>query len=127
MKNKFLEYFTLDKRLKNYLVWVSLVLIVVFVLQGITRRQSVIFAELNAKKNLALRLHEFKEKMKALEASLGLILEGVILNQDNPLAVIQGNILKIGDQIGRYKLIAIENDQVLLNDGNKNIELKVKE
>ena len=127
MKNKFLEYFTLYKRLKNYLVWVSLVLIVVFVLQGITRRQSVIFAELNAKKNLALRLHEFKEKMKALEASLGLILEGVILNQDNPLAVIQGNILKIGDQIGRYKLIAIENDQVLLNDGNKNIELKVKE
>ncbi len=53
----------------------------------------------------------------------GHTLSGIIWDKENPMAVINDNIVKIGDKIDGNTVVSIEQDRVVLNDGSKNIEL----
>lgn len=57
----------------------------------------------------------------------GLQLGGIISDDRERYALINDQIAHIGDLIGGYKLVGINEDGVILNDGNKDIELKLEQ
>jgi len=55
----------------------------------------------------------------------GLNLEGIVWDEENPKAMVDGTILGIDEKIGDYTIVDITKDGVLLTDGTKQIELKL--
>ncbi len=54
-------------------------------------------------------------------------LEGIIIGESgNNIAIINGNIVKEGDLMGRYYIKKIDVDTVTLQKGNENFVLKLK-
>jgi len=51
--------------------------------------------------------------------------EGVIWDKKNPLAMINGRVLKKGDNFKGNVIVDIKENSVILSDGNRDIELKV--
>lgn len=58
--------------------------------------------------------------------SLGLRLSGVIFDEQGGYAVINDQICRIGDEINGNKIVDIKQDRVILNDGSKDIELRLE-
>jgi hypothetical protein len=59
-------------------------------------------------------------------ATSTIYLSGIFFDQNLPMAIINDNIIKIGDRIDEYTVVGIEQDKVILNDGVKDLELKWK-
>lgn len=57
----------------------------------------------------------------------GLQLSGIIYDEKGLYALINDQIVHLGDKIGEYAVIGITQGKVILNDGAKNIELKIEE
>jgi len=56
-----------------------------------------------------------------------LILKGMIFAQSQPLVMIDDNLYSIGDKIGSFQVVAIENGKVMLSSpGISNVVLKLK-
>lgn len=60
---------------------------------------------------------------EAFLADLNLI--GILWDEAYPQAIINGEIVKVGDNISNNKVIEIKKDRVVLSDGKKRIELKL--
>ncbi|MFA5100907.1 MAG: hypothetical protein WC547_08505 [Candidatus Omnitrophota bacterium] len=60
-----------------------------------------------------------------IKAFQGLILEGIVWDNDKPVAIINGSVVKIGDTIDEHIVVDIKPDRVILNDGSKEFELKL--
>ncbi len=58
-------------------------------------------------------------------ASQPIALTGIIWDKNVPQAVINGEIVKVGDKAGHNTVIAIEIDSVILNDGINDFELRL--
>lgn len=56
----------------------------------------------------------------------GLILGGIMWDKEKPFAIINDEIVKIGDGIGDNIVIEIKQDSVILNGGGKDFELRLK-
>lgn len=59
------------------------------------------------------------------KAFKGLILDGIIWDKEKPMALINGEIVKIGDSVSANLVVDIKQDRVILNDGAKDFELKL--
>lgn len=59
------------------------------------------------------------------KAFKGLILEGIMWDKEKPLAIINGQIVKIGDKVSQNTVVDIKQDKVILDDGTKEFELKL--
>lgn len=55
-----------------------------------------------------------------------LSLSGILWDTQNPLALINGMTVKVGDKVRNYIITNIEQDKVVLNDGTKDFELKIE-
>ncbi|MDP2912826.1 MAG: hypothetical protein Q8N91_02330 [Candidatus Omnitrophota bacterium] len=60
-------------------------------------------------------------------ASVRLVLSGIVGSAKNPKAMIGDVIVGVGDKVGQYKVVAVGKNRVILNDGAKDIELKLKQ
>lgn len=59
--------------------------------------------------------------------SINLKLNGIIWDDKKPVAVINNDIVKSGDKLSNnIVVVEIKKDRVILNDGSKNIELKLE-
>ena len=56
-----------------------------------------------------------------------LVLNGIVWDKTNPQAIINDEILGVGDVIGKNKVVSINQDSVMLNDGTADLELKLRE
>lgn len=56
---------------------------------------------------------------------INLKLTGILWDEESPQAVINNRILGIGDRIGNNEILDINQDLVILFDGNRNFELRV--
>lgn len=56
---------------------------------------------------------------------LTLKFSGVLWDEKNPQALINGQIVQKNDVIGQYRVIQINKDSVVLNDGLKDLELRL--
>lgn len=50
-------------------------------------------------------------------------LSGILWDKESPKAIINNNIVGIGDKVDGNTLVDIRQDRVILNDGTKNFEL----
>lgn len=55
----------------------------------------------------------------------GLVLGGIMFDKEKPLALINNDVVKIGDNIGGNIIVDIKQDRVILNNGTSNFELKI--
>ena len=53
----------------------------------------------------------------------GLSLNGIVWDEENPKAIINGAIIGIGDKLGVNTIVDIKKDRVILNDGAADFEL----
>ncbi len=60
------------------------------------------------------------------EGGSGLNLTGIIWDKKKPQALINDDVCAKGDKVGKYTVIAIEKDRVLLSDGVAQTELKIE-
>ncbi len=56
-----------------------------------------------------------------------LALNGIIWDRVEPNAIINDEIVKIGDKVLNYKIVDIKYDKVIINDGVNNFELRLKQ
>lgn len=54
-----------------------------------------------------------------------LVLQSIVENEHSRKAIINGKILKVGDSIGQYELVAINARTVVLNSLQKEMELSL--
>ena len=54
-------------------------------------------------------------------------LTGIIWNEDNPKAIINDEIVAIGDKIDGKTVIDIKQDRIILNDGTKEFDLRLNQ
>ncbi|MFA4842480.1 MAG: hypothetical protein WC658_01425, partial [Candidatus Omnitrophota bacterium] len=59
------------------------------------------------------------------KAFKGLILDGIMWDKEKPMAIINGKIVKIGDNVSGNIVVYIKQDRVILNDGAKDFEVRV--
>lgn len=64
---------------------------------------------------------ERKEK----EGTIGLTLEGIIWDETNPQAIINNEIVTIGDKINGLEVVEIKKDEVTLTDGKTQHKLEL--
>lgn len=56
-----------------------------------------------------------------------MVLMGVMTGADNKnVAVINGKIVKEGDSVGLFKVICVDTDRVILDNGNEDITLQLR-
>lgn len=60
------------------------------------------------------------------EGLIGLQLQGILWDEKKPHALISEEIVSEGDSVGNNIVIKINKDSVLLNDGTKDLELKLE-
>jgi hypothetical protein len=77
--------------------------------------------------NTKLRRDPFSTNLISYEdgTSTTLSLKGISWDNVSPLAIINDEVVRVGDNIGGRKVIEIKEDRVILNDGKGNLELKL--
>lgn len=60
------------------------------------------------------------------KSSSGVLLEGIVYDKANPMALINNQVVKIGSRVGINTVINIKQNSVILNDGTKDFELRLK-
>lgn len=54
-----------------------------------------------------------------------LTLNGIMWDEERPLAIINDNVVGIGGKVGENRVVDIKKDSVILNDGTGNFELRL--
>jgi len=79
------------------------------------------------KENLDWRRDPFSGKIYSGESSgAKLKLSGILWDAKNPQVIIDGDMMKVGDTIGKYRIIKIEQNKVIVNDGVQDKELPLE-
>lgn len=61
------------------------------------------------------------------DQSSKIMLTGIFWDAKNPLAIINGKIVGLGQPVGGKKVAGIKRDRVILSDGQETLEIKLKE
>ena len=125
MKDKLTNLFLKDKRVIRNMFLLICAALLTFSLVQYNRRQAKLIRELRQKHDLIMRIPELEQKNKLLAMRAGISLTGVILGNP-PSAVINGIILKIGDEIMGKKVTEIKENSVVLSNGNETVELQLE-
>lgn len=67
----------------------------------------------------------FTLQKTSFKAIKGLILDGIMCDKEKPMSIINGEIVKIGDNVSGNIVVDIKQDRVILNDGSNNFELRL--
>lgn len=59
--------------------------------------------------------------------SFALALGGIVYDEKDSYALINNQLLHIGDEVAGNRVVGIQQDRVILNDGNKDIELRLEQ
>ena len=89
--------------------------------------QELVFSERRAKRSkfTSWKRNPFTLQKTSSKAFKGLVLSGIMWDKGKPLAIINGEIVKIGDNVSGNIVVDIKQDRVILNDGIKDFELKL--
>lgn len=68
----------------------------------------------------------FSGKVYSSKGASDLTLAGIIWDEKTPMAMINKEIVKTGDKIEGKTVMQIRHDRVILNDGNKDFELRLE-
>lgn len=62
-----------------------------------------------------------------LKKTQEIVLHGILMDVENPRALVNDVYVEKGDKVGKYTVVDIQQNKVILNDGSKDIELKLGE
>ena len=93
----------------------------VFPLSGLQGRQAARTAYKEWGRN------PFSVSRAAAPGVTGMQLGGIIYDGKQAYALINDQIIHVGERIGENKVTEIKQDRVILNDGSKDIELKLEQ
>lgn len=79
-------------------------------------------------KKLVVRRDPFsRSTIKPIEASYSpMLLSGILWDEKNPSAIINGRIVGIGDKVDGNTVVSIKQDSVILNDGISDFILRLE-
>jgi len=60
-----------------------------------------------------------------MEAIAGVKLEGIIWDADNPIAVINGKVVVVGNEISGAKVLEINENEVIFDANGQNVKIKL--
>jgi hypothetical protein len=89
-----------------------------------------LFAKLESEsKDLKLVRDPFSQApiVSAKASPYGVQLSGIMFDEGKSAAIINGEIVKVGDTIGGKVVVAIKRDRVVLDDGSKELELVLEQ
>lgn len=111
------------KKKKNSLILILwLIPIILFFISGIQYFKKRVVV---APKNLEEKETKITPPAENLTVTPTYILEGIIYDEDSPIAIINGQILKKQDKIGDFEVININLDSVELFNSKENSTLKL--
>ena len=64
-------------------------------------------------------------KGAAMGERSGLTLSGILWDPNAPLAILNGQMVRVGDEIGGYHVLEITQDHVAVSDGTHTIDLRL--
>ncbi len=67
-----------------------------------------------------------EESLIEVEEDTGIVITGIVLRGENPSAIVNRKIVRIGDIVEGKKVIIIEKDAVVLSDGKKKYVLYLR-
>ena len=128
MVNKFIHLLRKDTQMQKGFLLLVAVFGIFFFLKRVDAVQDKLIKQLQAQKNLVAQISTL-EKQQTIAPVTKHSLSGIIFNKEaEPVAVINNTLVKVGDLIGPHtKVVSINNDNVIINDGVKEIELKLPE
>lgn len=79
-------------------------------------------------KSFELKRDPFTAAPLVSEQSIGgvAVLSGILWDKDKPMAIIDGNIVKIGQRVGNQTVMEIKRDRVILANGENLVEIKLQ-
>ncbi len=60
------------------------------------------------------------------DAQTGVVLTGILWDKDKPMAIIEGQIVKLGQRVGNQTVMEIKRDRVILSDGEVFSEVRLQ-
>lgn len=69
----------------------------------------------------------FVQEETAVKAVEKFTLNGIMWDEKKPLAIINNDVVGIGDKVGESRIVGITKESVILNDGTRNFELRLTE
>ena len=67
----------------------------------------------------------FAQDLPAKQAAIALALTGILWDANQPMAIINGRTLSVGQELDGYRVTSISPDHVSLTDGNHTLELSI--
>lgn len=97
------------------------------ILKKISVPQEFAYLTRNAKKTAysSWSRDPFSASSAPIKGYRGFVLSGIMWDKESPTAIINDNIVKIGDKISGNAVVDIKQDRVILSDGIKDFELKL--
>lgn len=128
MVNNIARLLRRDTQIQKIFMILFVVICLLSFLKRVNQTQAGVIKHLQSQKVLILQIPEL-EKQQTVAPIKGDSLSGIILNKEaEPLAVINNALVKVGDSIGPHtKVVSINNKSVIVNDGAKDIVLKLEE
>lgn len=117
-----------DTQIQKIFMILFVVFCLLFFLKRVNDTQAGLIKQLESQKGLILQIPAL-EKQQSVAPISSDSLSGIIFNKETePVAVINNTLVKVGDSIGPHtKVVSINNNSVIVNDGVKEIELKLPE
>ena len=67
----------------------------------------------------------FEVQSNTVSNASGIVLNGIAYDKIRPAAIMNGNIVKVGDRVGAYKVMAIYPDKVVVSGDTQTIEIEL--
>ncbi len=126
MLNKFAILLGKDKQIALNFFLLLIVFFVFNYLNSESYKERKIFTQLKSRQKIISQIPALENQLKS--PFRGMILNGIIFNQELPMAIVNNNLLKEGDFVtGNIKVAVIKQDSVILNNGSQDFELKLRE
>ncbi len=90
------------------------------------RNQGTIGTLKEETKKMGVPRDPFSRQSVSAVTARGLSLSGIAWDSEDPTAIIDSRIVRVGDEIGGYVVIEIRKDTVVLNNGTENLELNLE-
>ena len=131
MQNKYLYSFLKDSTLQLLCAFSLIAVGVCFVLFRLTSQQAIELKSLKEKQAVIAQIPALQEKIIQIQGAVnGLLLSGIITTEAQPMAVVNGMLVKVGEEIEGRKIMDITANSVKVCNAStldKCVELTLQE
>ncbi len=126
MLNKLITLLKKDTRIARNFFLLLIVFLALYFLKTVNNKEKNLLEKFKAQKELISQIPALESQLSSPVRNI--VLNGIILNAELPMAIINNILVKEGGFVtGTIKVVSIKPDSVILNDGIKDFELKLRE